>query len=203
MGASDATLLNMLNISPFSYGLLVEMVYDSGTIFEPRILDIKPEDLRVKFIEVSCLMSFSRLWLNFVPLLQGVSRVASLCLAINYPTIASAPHSIINGFKNLLAVAAVTDIEFKEANMVKEFLKVSAPHFMNAFRVTTFSRSVRTRPSSLLWRLPLLQLLQLLLRRPQPRRRRRRKRARSPTTTWASVCSTSKLSVALLQQSPE
>lgn len=52
VGASDATLLNMLNISPFNYGLLVEMVYDSGTIFEPKILDIKPEDLRVKFIEV-------------------------------------------------------------------------------------------------------------------------------------------------------
>lgn len=52
VGASDATLLNMLNISPFSYGLLVQMVYDSGTIFEPAILDIKPEDLRVKFTEV-------------------------------------------------------------------------------------------------------------------------------------------------------
>lgn len=53
VGASDATLLNMLNISPFSYGLLVQMVYDSGTIFEPAILDIKPEDLRVKFTEVT------------------------------------------------------------------------------------------------------------------------------------------------------
>jgi large subunit ribosomal protein LP0 len=53
-----------------------------------------------------------------------VSRIASLCLAISYPTIASAPHSVINGFKNVLAIAAVTDIEFKEANTVKEFLKV-------------------------------------------------------------------------------
>lgn len=53
VGASEATLLNMLNISPFSYGLIVEMVYDSGTVFEPKILDIKPEDLRVKFMEVS------------------------------------------------------------------------------------------------------------------------------------------------------
>lgn len=52
VGASDATLLNMLNISPFSYGLMVEMVYDSGTIFEPAILDIRPEDLRIKFMEV-------------------------------------------------------------------------------------------------------------------------------------------------------
>lgn len=53
VGPSEATLLNMLNISPFNYGLLVEMVYDSGTIFEPKILDIKPEDLRAKFMEVS------------------------------------------------------------------------------------------------------------------------------------------------------
>ncbi|XP_049856878.1 60S acidic ribosomal protein P0 [Schistocerca gregaria] len=104
VGASDAALLNMLNISPFSYGLVVEMVYDSGTIFEPAILDIKPEDLRVKFME-------------------GVCRLAAVCLSIGYPTIASAPHSIINGFKNLLAIAATTEIEFKEAQTVKEFLK--------------------------------------------------------------------------------
>lgn len=104
VGASDATLLNMLNISPFNYGLIVEMVYDSGTMFEPKILDIKPEDLRAKFLE-------------------GVARVAAVSLSIGYPTVASAPHSIINGFKNLLAVAAATDVEFKQAETVKEYLK--------------------------------------------------------------------------------
>jgi len=104
VGASDATLLNMLNISPFNYGLIVEMVYDSGTIFEPKILDIKPEDLRIKFLE-------------------GVARLAAVCLTIGYPTVASVPHSLVNGFKNLLAVAAATDIEFKQAETVKEFLK--------------------------------------------------------------------------------
>jgi len=104
VGASEATLLNMLNISPFSYGLQVEMVYDSGTIFEPKILDIKPEDLRSRF-------------------LAGVRNVAAVSLEIGYPTVASVPHSIINGFKNLLAVAAVTDITFKEAETVKEFIK--------------------------------------------------------------------------------
>jgi len=104
VGASDATLLNMLNISPFNYGLLVEMVYDSGTIFEPKILDIRPEDLISKFME-------------------GVQRVASVSLSIGYPTVASAPHSIVNGFKNLLAVAAATEVEFKQAETVKEYLK--------------------------------------------------------------------------------
>ena len=50
--ASAATLLNMLNISPFTYGLIVQQVYDSGTVFAPQILDIKPEDLRERFMEV-------------------------------------------------------------------------------------------------------------------------------------------------------
>jgi large subunit ribosomal protein LP0 len=104
VGASEATLLNMLNISPFSYGLQVEMVYDSGTIFEPKILDIKPEDLRTRF-------------------LAGVRNVAAVSLEIGYPTVASVPHSLINGFKNLLSVAAVTEITFKEAETVKEFIK--------------------------------------------------------------------------------
>lgn len=104
VGASEATLLNMLNISPFSYGLLIEQVYDSGSIFSPDILDIKPEDLRAKFQ-------------------MGVANLAAVCLQIGYPTIASAPHSIVNGFKNLLAVAAVTEVEFKEATTIKEFIK--------------------------------------------------------------------------------
>ncbi|KAI8116572.1 hypothetical protein FF38_13182 [Lucilia cuprina] len=104
VGASEATLLNMLNISPFSYGLIVNQVYDSGSIFSPEILDIKPEDLRAKFQ-------------------AGVANLASVCLEIGYPTIASAPHSIANGFKNLLAIAATTEVEFKEAATIKEYIK--------------------------------------------------------------------------------
>jgi large subunit ribosomal protein LP0 len=104
VGASEATLLNMLNISPFSYGLTVRQVYDSGTIFSPDILDIKPEDLRAKFV-------------------QGVQNIAAISLQIGYPTVASAPHSIANGFKNLLAIAAVTGVEFEQAKTLKEYLK--------------------------------------------------------------------------------
>lgn len=104
VGASEATLLNMLNISPFSYGLLIQQVYDSGSIFSPDILDIKPEDLRAKFQ-------------------QGVANVAAVSLSIGYPTLASVPHSIANGFKNLLSLAAVTDVDFKEAKTIKEFIK--------------------------------------------------------------------------------
>ena len=104
VGASEATLLNMLNISPFSYGLSVKHVYENGAIFAPEILDITQEDIRQKFRD-------------------GVKNIAAVSLAIGYPTMASAPHSIANGFKKLMAVAAATDIEFEQVKGVKEFLK--------------------------------------------------------------------------------
>lgn len=104
VGASEATLLNMLNISPFSYGLIIRQVYDSGSCYEPAILDIKPADLRAKFS-------------------QGVQRLAAFSLGINYPNQASAPHLLLGGFKKLLALAAETDVEFEQAKTLKEFLK--------------------------------------------------------------------------------
>merc|ERR1712088_772944 len=104
VGMSEATLLNMLKISPFSYGLIVQKVYDAGSVFDPEILDISDDDLRARFMD-------------------GVANVAALSLGIGYPTVASAPHSLVNGMKNLLAVAAATEITFKEAEMVKAFLE--------------------------------------------------------------------------------
>jgi len=104
VGASEATLLNMLNISPFTYGLVLQMVYDNGSVFEPHVLDITSENLRAKFCE-------------------SLRLLASLALAINYPCRVSAPHSIANGLKNLLAIASETDITFKEAEKLKEYLK--------------------------------------------------------------------------------
>merc|ERR1712001_549734 len=103
VGMSDSTLLNMLGISPFTYGLVVRKVYDSGTVFDPQILDITDDDLKAQFM-------------------LGVKNVAALSLKIGYPNIASVPHSIVNGMKNCMALAAVTDITFKEAAMMKEYL---------------------------------------------------------------------------------
>jgi len=103
VGMSEATLLNMLNISPFSYGLLVNHVYDNGAVFSPKVLDITEEDIKAKFM-------------------AGVANVAAVSLAIGYPTAASVPHSIVNGFKNLLAVAAETEVTFAEAEKLKAYL---------------------------------------------------------------------------------
>merc|ERR1739844_358031 len=78
-------------------------LYDTGSIFDPTILDITDEDLKAH-------------------ILGGIRNIAALCLKIGYPTVASVPHSIINGMKNCMALAAVTDITFKEAETMKAYL---------------------------------------------------------------------------------
>jgi len=124
VGMSESTLLNMLGISPFTYGLLVTKVYDSGSIFDPTILDITDEDLKAH-------------------VLAGIRNIAALSLKIGYPTVASVPHSIINGMKNCMALAAVTDITFKEAETMKAFLAdptafaVAAPVAVEAVKEDT------------------------------------------------------------------
>ncbi|XP_060898152.1 large ribosomal subunit protein uL10 [Labrus mixtus] len=103
VGASEATLLNMLNISPFSYGLNIQQVYDNGSVYSPEVLDITEDSLHARFLE-------------------GVRNIASVCLEIGYPTLASVPHTIINGYKRVLAVAVETDYSFPLADKVKAFL---------------------------------------------------------------------------------
>uniref|UniRef100_A0A1I8HF48 60S acidic ribosomal protein P0 n=1 Tax=Macrostomum lignano TaxID=282301 RepID=A0A1I8HF48_9PLAT len=50
VGQSEATLLNMLKISPFSYGLRIRQVYDNGSVFGPQVLDIRDEDIVTRFL---------------------------------------------------------------------------------------------------------------------------------------------------------
>merc|ERR1712178_492395 len=103
VGASEAALLNMLKISPFTYGLRVVQCFDDGSVFEPAVLDISEDDIRARFT-------------------SGVNNIAAVSLNIGYPTIASAPHSIANGLKKLIAVAAATEITFPAAEKTKAFL---------------------------------------------------------------------------------
>jgi len=103
VGSSESTLLNMLKVSPFTYGLVCQTCFDEGSVFEPAVLDISEDDIRARFM-------------------AGVNQVAAASLKIGYPTLASAPHSIANGLKQLIAVAAATDITFPAAEKSKAFL---------------------------------------------------------------------------------
>lgn len=103
VGSSEATLLGKLNIKPFTYGLVIKHVYDNGNIYDPSILDITNEDLVEKF----------RI---------GVYNIAAIGLAIGYPTLASIPHSIVNCYKNILAVSVATEYTFEGSEKIKEIL---------------------------------------------------------------------------------
>jgi len=103
VGQSEAALLGKLNIKPFSYGLVLKNVYDNGAIYDPKYLKISDSDVLAKFA-------------------SGVANVASVSLATGYPTLASLPHSIIHGYKNVLAIALATDYSFRQAEKVKQYL---------------------------------------------------------------------------------
>jgi large subunit ribosomal protein LP0 len=126
VGASESTLLSMMGIYPFSYGLEVLSVYDNGSVYSPDVLNIKPSDLLTRFLE-------------------GVSNVASLSLAINYPTVASVPHSIANGFKNVLAIALATDITFRQAENAKEMIKNPSKFVVAAAPVAAVAAKVEEK----------------------------------------------------------
>ena len=102
---SQAALLTKLNIKPFSYGLAIDCIYDNGSKFDVGILDLDDAFLSSKF-------AFT------------LSKLASISLAIGYPTQASLPHSIGNAFKTLVAVAVNLDgYSFPKADPYKAFLK--------------------------------------------------------------------------------
>lgn len=103
VGPSEATLLNMLNISPFTYGMTVVQIYDQGNSFSPDVLDVDESELIDRFM-------------------SGIKTIAALSLAINYPTLVSVTHSLVNAYKNLLAIALATEITFEGAEKAKEYL---------------------------------------------------------------------------------
>lgn len=104
VGSSEAALLAKLGIRPFSYGLIVQSVYDNGSTFAPDVLDLTEDDLSEKFA-------------------AGISTIAALSLGISYPTLAAAPHFFINAYKNVLAIAVETEYSFPLAEKTKEYLK--------------------------------------------------------------------------------
>jgi len=104
VGSSEAALLQKLNIRPFSYGLVIESIYDSGSIFPVAVLDISDSEILMKF-------SFS------------LNKVAALSLEIGYPTIASLPHSIGNAFRSIVGITCqLTNYSFPKAEPYRAFL---------------------------------------------------------------------------------
>lgn len=104
VGSSESTLLQMLDVKPFEYGLLVTEVYDAGYVYDVSIIDLKDADILARFS-------------------RGVANVAALSLGLHFPTLASFPHIVLNNYKNLVAIAVETDYDFDQVKKLKEMIK--------------------------------------------------------------------------------
>lgn len=105
--ASQAALLQKLGIEPFSYGMVLKAVYDNGSLFDAKVLDITDEVLAFKCCE-------------------ALNMIASLSLVMGMPTEASVPHSVVNAYKAVLAITInLENYSFAKADEVKEYLKAN------------------------------------------------------------------------------
>jgi large subunit ribosomal protein LP0 len=104
VSASQAALLQKLNIEPFTYGLVLKAVYDNGSLFDAKVLDITDDVLAAKFA-------------------GAIQNIAALSLALGYPTQASVPHSIANAFKAIVSITVELEkYSFAEADIYKAYL---------------------------------------------------------------------------------
>ena len=126
VGASEATLLNMLNISPFTYGMSIAQIYDGGQTFAPSVLDIKEEQL---------LKAFS----------SAIATITQISLAANYPTLPSIIHSLMNSYKKVLAVAVETDYSWEGIDELKD--RIANPDAYAAAAPTATTEAEPDKPA--------------------------------------------------------
>ncbi|KAL7529654.1 hypothetical protein ACHAXR_003080 [Thalassiosira sp. AJA248-18] len=104
VSASQAALLQKLSIEPFSYGMVLKSVYDSGSLFDAKVLDITDDVLAAKFV-------------------AALNTISKLSLVLNMPTAASVTHSVANAFKAILAVTVeLENYTFDKADIYKAYL---------------------------------------------------------------------------------
>lgn len=73
---------------------------ESGTVYDPAVMDITDEDMMAS-------------------VMTAIREVAALSMGANYPTLAAVPHVVIDGYKNVLAIALEVDYTFPLAQKVR------------------------------------------------------------------------------------
>lgn len=127
VGASEATLLNMLNISPFTYGMKVQQVYEEGNTFHPSVLDIEESQL-------------------LKALSSAIATITTISLAANYPTLPSVIHSLLNGYKNVISVAIETDYSWEAIDELKD--RIANPEAYAAAAPVAAAASTEAAPAA-------------------------------------------------------
>lgn len=106
--ASEAARLGMLNFAPLPLGLTVLQTFDNGSIYNSEMLDVTEETLHSCFLEGDC-------------------NVVNICLQAVYPSVASGPHSIIRGYKQVLTLSVETDYTFTLAERSRSTWLIRLP----------------------------------------------------------------------------
>jgi len=92
--ASQAALLQKMDILPFAYGLVCKAAFEDGTLFSSEVLKIT-DDIIVNKFKSACM------------------NVAAISIECGQPNLVSVPYSILLAYSNLLAIADQTSYSFK------------------------------------------------------------------------------------------
>jgi len=99
---AEAALLKKLNIRPFSYGMVIDQVYDNGSVFGVEVLAIDADYMKARFK-------------------TALGFVAAISLATGYVNQTTMVHSIGGAFRNCVAVSLeCATYSFAEASAYKK-----------------------------------------------------------------------------------
>ncbi|KAL7068063.1 putative 60S acidic ribosomal protein P0 [Cryptosporidium serpentis] len=107
--ASQAVLLQKLNIKPFSYGLKINSIYDHGSVYSSSVLDITSEDLISRVTEAT-------------------KYIAALSKETGIPTLPSARDGIISAFRHCAALGIEAGFDFPQLQTIKDALANPQQH---------------------------------------------------------------------------
>jgi len=99
--ASAVALLAKLGMKPFEFGIAVDQVYEDGSVYSAKVLDLEQDDMIAMFA-------------------TAVSKLAAISFEIGEINAATIPHSFARAFKLLCAVCINTDYVFEEFKEIKE-----------------------------------------------------------------------------------
>lgn len=128
--ASAVALLNKLNIRPFEYGITVETVYENGSTYSVKFLDMSEGDLVNMFT-------------------ASANRVAAISFALGYINQATLPHSFGRTFRSIAALALEIGYDFDELKAVKEAIAnpgTAAPAAAGAAPVAAAAKAPEPEP---------------------------------------------------------
>jgi len=101
--ASAVALLNKLNIRPFEYGITIDTVYENGSTYSVKFLDMSDGDILNMFT-------------------GAAARLAAVSFALGYTNQVTLPHSFGRAYRMICALALQTDYDFDELKVVKEMI---------------------------------------------------------------------------------